>query len=160
MPANQDKHPTANEEKPTLKLRAQADAEEAAMAAKIKAAEEASKLAAEAVGDKNVEPEEFVSIAGLAAQGREKLLDALRAHADKPKPVYVPPPMTERQLSAREQELEAGRRAVKKAEEQLALRPQPVANPKTEGFTTPAHRPNNMVPDPVTGKLGLITPDA
>ena len=152
MPANQDKHPTANEEKPTLKLRAQADAEEKIMADKIKAAE--------AVGDKNVEPEEFVSIAGLAAQGREKLLDALRAHADKPKPVYVPPPMTERQLSAREQELEAGRRAVKKAEEQLALRPQPVADPKTDGFSTPAHRPNNMVPDPVTGKLGLITPDA
>jgi len=152
MPANQDKHPTANEEKPTLKLRAQADAEEKIMADKIKAAE--------AVGDKNVEPEEFVSIAGLAAQGREKLLDTLRAHADKPKPVYVPPPMTERQLSAREQELEAGRRAVKKAEEQLALRPQPVADPKTEGFSTPAHRPNNMVPDPVTGKLGLITPDA
>ena len=130
------------------------------MAAKIKAAIEASKLTEESVSDKDVEPEDFVSIAGLAAQGREALLDALRAHTDKPKPEYVPPAMTERQLAAREAEFEAGRRSVARAQAQDALRPQPVADPKTEGFSTPTHRPNNMVPDPVTGKLGLITPDA
>ncbi len=160
MEANQDKHPDKNQAKPTLKLRAQADAEAAEAAAKIAAANEASNLAAEAVGDKFVEPEEFVSIAGLAAQGREKLLDALRAHAEKPKPVYVPPPMTERQLSAREQELEAGRNAVARAKAQADARPQPAADPVKEGFSTKVYRPGQSVPDPVTGKLGTFGPDA
>ncbi len=57
--------------------------------------------------------DEFISIAGLASAGREKLLDALRAHAERTKIVdYVPPQPTERQMTQTQLEQEAGRRAI------------------------------------------------
>src|SRR5712664_1604006 len=68
--------------------------------------------------------EEPMSVLGLAAQGREALLDGLRRHAEQANPEpYVPPPRTARQMSALEEELEAGRRSQRRAEEQLANRP-------------------------------------
>jgi len=97
-----------------------------------------------------------VSIIGLAAQGREVLLEQLRQHAERTKkPEYVPPPRTERQMSVLEAELEAGRRAQQKAAAQLASRPVPTKDPN-EGFINPVHRPNDVVPDPMTGKMGPI----
>lgn len=88
------------------------------------------------------------------------LLDALREHAKKSEAVeYVPPPRTARQMSALEEELEAGRRAQAKAEAQQASRPVNPAEPVKEGFTTPVYRPGDAVPDPVTGKLGVFSPE-
>lgn len=94
------------------------------------------------------------SIIGLAAQGHAELHDAMRRHQSQKKPEYVPPPRTERQMSALQEELEAGRRTQQRAQEQLASRPVDRVEPLKEGFTTPAYRPNDMVPDPMTGKLG------
>lgn len=141
----------ASPEAPPPLTRADADAEEAAMAAKIAASKALDEQVAAAIGEKadvTIDPQEFVSIAGLAAQGREALLDALRKHAEKPKPVYTPPAMTERQLSLREEELEAGRRAVARHAAQQAARPQPVEDRVKEGFTTPVYRPGDVRPDP------------
>lgn len=94
--------------------------------------------------------DEPVSILNLAGKGHDALHEAMRRanEANKPKP-YTPPAMTERQLSAREEELEAGRRAVAKATEQFANRPQPPKPTVKDGFTTPVHRPNDVVPDPL-----------
>lgn len=97
--------------------------------------------------------EEFVSLGEIASRGYDALHEAyrLQREADKNKPVYVPPPMTERQLSAREEELEAGRRAVARNEVQLANRPTPDRNAleiAAEGQTNPVYRPANLVPDP------------
>lgn len=92
--------------------------------------------------------EEPVSIIGLAAQGREVLLDGLRKHAEQSKPKeYIPPPRTPRQMEALQEELEAGRRAQQRAQDQLAARPAPERDPN-EGFTNPVHRPGDVVPDP------------
>lgn len=105
--------------------------------------------------------EEFVSIAALASQGRDVLLDALRKHAETPAtPAYTPPPMTERQLTAREAELEAGRKAVARAEEQKRLYPPPPVDAAKEGFTTPVYRPGGDVPDPTGAGMKAYSPDA
>lgn len=93
-------------------------------------------------------PEPEVSLASIASQGREALLDAMRRHSENKPPPYVPPAMTERQLSRREEEMEAGRRAVARAQAQQAARPVPVEDRVKEGFTTPVYRPDNAVPDP------------
>lgn len=93
----------------------------------------------------------------VAAQGMDALHEALRQRSQEAPPPYVPPPRTERQMSQLQEELEAGRRAQQRAEAQQASRPVEKADLNKEGFTTPAYRPNNMVPDPVTGKLGAIT---
>lgn len=90
---------------------------------------------------------ERTTVIGAAAQGREFLLQKLRAHNDKPKAVYVPPPMTERQQSRLEEEMEAGRRAVAKQQAQIDSRPIPPRDPR-EGSSAPVHRPGNLVPDP------------
>lgn len=121
-------------------------------AARIKAHMARENAAAEA---KNEEP---VSIIGLAAQGREVLLDQLRQHAERTKPKeYIPPPRTARQMSQLEEELEAGRRSQARAQAQQDARPAPKVDPNKEGFTTPSYRPNNMVPDPIRGGLGPIS---
>lgn len=92
--------------------------------------------------------EQQVSIIGLAAQGREALLEGMRKHAERAKPPpYVPPPMTERMMTRTQQEMEAGRRVSERAAAQEASRKQPPKDLK-EGFTTPVYRPGNLVPDP------------
>lgn len=121
------------------------------------AADLEEKLAAEAISQAysqsdemgNVE-EERITLIGAAAKGRQGLMDAMRAHQKKlsSKPAYVPAPMTERQLSNREKELEAGRAAQAKAQAQWDSRP--IAKPDVrDGSTVPVHRPNNIVPDPI-----------
>lgn len=98
--------------------------------------------------------DEFISIAGLASAGRDRLLDALRAHAEKTKAVeHVPPTPTERQKTQTEMEQEAGRRAVQRHTAQAAHRPQPKPDP-AEGYTTPAFRPGDHVPGMNSGQLG------
>lgn len=100
------------------------------------------------------EMQEPVSIIGLAAQGREVLLEQLRQHADRTKPKeHIPPPRTERQMSQLEAELNAGRAAQQRHAEQVASRPVPVKD-VSEGFTTPVHRPGNLVPDPTKPAIG------
>lgn len=108
-----------------------------------------------------------VSIIGLAAMGHAELHDAMRAHQNQKKPEYTPPPRTERQMAALQEELEAGRRTQQKAEAQQASRPVERPEPLKEGFTTPVYRPDNMVPDPMlglgkhgNGVLGPIKGDA
>lgn len=87
------------------------------------------------------------TIIGLAAQGREVLLDRLRAHAAKEKkPDYVPPPMTDRQKSALQEEMQAGARAVAKAQAQSHRASHPLLPQPNEPLTTPVHRPGEFVP--------------
>lgn len=132
-------------------------------AKEMAAAEElnAARLKAQADREQQVAEkaaEEPVSIIGLAAQGRDVLLDQLRQHAERTKkPEYVPPPRTERQMAQLEAELEAGRRSQARAQAQLDARPAPVQDVGKEGFTTPVYRPDNMVPDPIKGGMGPIT---
>ena len=92
---------------------------------------------------------EPVPIADIAARGYDALHEAFRRHNENNKPKeYVPPPRTERQMSALQEELEAGRRAQARAEAQkLAAAPVPPPSPN-EGFTTPVYRPGDVVPDP------------
>lgn len=128
------------------------NAEVQELSAKLLAAQEelASlklKQAAEAVqteaASRNDEP---ITIIGLAAQGMDVLHDAIRKHNAQPAiPAYSPPPMTERQIAAREEELAAGRRTQAKAQAQWDSRPIPEKVPN-EGFTTPVHRPADFVP--------------
>lgn len=138
----------ANQEQPT-----QADQGAFGLSAKeLAAAEEARSAQLKQATDKeqaeaataNQEP---VSIIGLAAQGREVLLDALRRHNERAKPKeYVPPARTARQQETLEAELAAGRRTQEKAEAQQASRPPPEKS-RNEGFTTPVHRPGDFVPN-------------
>lgn len=109
-------------------------------------------------------PEEPTLI-GAAAKGRDNLLHQMRSHAEKAaanKVAYVPPPMTERQRERLEEEMSAGKRATERAAAQLASRPQPVRDPREPGPSTPVHRPNDVVPDPmaraVTGSGGPLKP--
>jgi hypothetical protein len=134
--------------------KADASAEEAAQAeavAKAKAIDEqvAAAMEGRPTSHEPVHvPEPEVSLASIASQGREALLDAMRRHSENKPPPYVPPAMTERQLSRREEEMEAGRRAVARAQAQQATRPVPTEDRVKEGFTTPVYRPDNAVPDP------------
>jgi hypothetical protein len=145
MEAVQEKTPVASAElsaepnEPTAKALAQAEETNAARLLAL-----ARKQNEEAEAAK----QEPVNIIGLAAQGREALLEGLRQHAEKSKPVeYIPPPRTPRQMAQLEAELAAGRRVQQKAAEQLAHRPPPERD-RNEGLTTPVHRPGNLVPDP------------
>lgn len=96
-------------------------------------------------------PVEVSSLAALASQGRQSLLDKMREHARATaanKQAYEPPPITESQKTKRDEEMEAGRRAQAKHQAQWDSRPVPKLD-GTEGFTTPVHRPNDVVPDPI-----------
>lgn len=127
---------------PTAK--ALAEAEEANAARVIALARQQSEAA-----EQGPEP---VSILDLAAKGRDALHEAMRQHQAKAKAKdYVPPPRTERQMSALQAELEAGRRTQQRAEAQQANRPPPEPPKANDGFTTPVYRPDNMVPDPMMG---------
>ena len=129
-------------EKAGVSAKDAAAAEERAMAERLRAARQNEADAREL----NAEPEMLVSV---AAQGRETLLQKLREHRAKveAKPVYVPPPRTARQQEALEAELEAGRRAQAKHQEQWDSRPQPKPDPR-EGSSAPVFRPGSLVPDP------------
>jgi len=127
--------------------------EETLTAKQMAAAEEVNSVRARQLVEQQqlaAEPKpEEPNILGLAAQGMDVLHDAIRKHSNLPShPEYVPPPRTERQMTALQEELEAGRRTQQKAEAQQASRPVPAADPVKEGFTTPAYRPNDLVPDP------------
>ena len=94
----------------------------------------------------------------VAAKGMDALHEALRQHQNRPVPEYVPPPRTSRPMSALQEELEAGRRAQARAQAQaqVAAEARAVAgkrNAANEGFTTPVHRPGDVVPDPTIPSL-------
>jgi hypothetical protein len=134
----QEQQPEASEEQigPTAKQMA--------------AAEETNqmRLRAQAAQDDKPPPEAPVNIVEVAARGYDALQEAFAKHnAIKPK-AYVPPPRTERQMAALQEELDAGRKAGERAAAQQASRPQPKSDQTKDGFTTPAYRPNNLVPDP------------
>lgn len=136
MEANQE----APQEKSELTAKQMAAAEEV-NAARLKGLMDAEQKAAE---EGAYEP---MSILGLAAQGREALLEGLRQHAERTAvKEYIPPPRTARQMSQLEEELEAGRRSQQRAEAQQAARPVD-PTPPNEGFTTPVHRPGDFVPN-------------
>jgi hypothetical protein len=147
MEAAQEKPPEAAVE-PTPEL--SVTAKQMAAAEEINAARLVANAKAEALKAALADVEE-PSIVNLAAQGQDALHEALRAHRDRPKPEYAPPPRTERQMSALQEELEAGRRAQQKAEAQQANRPVEKSDLNKEGFTTPVYRPGDMVPDPMLG---------
>lgn len=92
-------------------------------------------------------PEEEEPMVSVMAKGLDYLHQKMREHANRPKPVYVPPPMTDGMRARIEEEQAAGRRAVEKHAAQQASRPVPVRDP-SEGFTTPVYRPGDVVPDP------------
>lgn len=90
------------------------------------------------------------NIMGLAAKGRDALLQGLRQHAQQaaPRP-YVPSPLTDRQKTALQEEMEAGARRVALAEAQKIRAGHPTLPPpkdSNEGVTTPVHRPPGYVP--------------
>jgi hypothetical protein len=121
-------------------------------AKQLAAVEEAN--AKRIVDQKNAEAEraaqaaqEPISIMGLAAQGREKLLDGLREHAQRAlPPPYVPPPMTERQRTALEEEMQAGAKAVARAEASRIRASHPLLPQANDPLSTPVHRPGDFVP--------------
>lgn len=130
----------------------------------IKAAAEAEERhAAEMMKRANEQQEEPVavhpqdeSLVSIMAQGRDHLLQRMREHAaeaEAKKQGYKPPPMTERQLSALEEEQAAGRRAIERHAALQASRPVPPRDP-SEGTSTPVHRPGNAVPSPFDGTNG------
>ncbi len=130
-------------------LKDQAAAEEA-NAARMKLASDAQQTDPSAA---LAPQEQFVSLGELASY--EQLHAAFEQQRDAKVKAYVPPPMTERQLSAREEEFEAGRRAVARATAQLANRPAPTPNAlelSAAGQNTPVFRPGTLVPDPTIAK--------
>lgn len=137
-------NPNQADQSPEISLEPNAK-ELAAMEERVSADAIARMKSNEASAEKGVQAES-TNILGLAAQGREKLLAQMRQHTEANKPKeYVPPPMTERQLSQRELEFAAGRKSQERAVAQEAGRPQPKQD-VSEGFTTPVHRPGDFVP--------------
>jgi hypothetical protein len=131
--------PSAEVNEPTAKALAQAEEENSARLVAL-----ARKQHEEAAAAK----QEPVTVIGLAAQGRDALVEGLRQHAERSKPVeYIPPPRTARQMAQLEAELTAGRKTQQRAAEQLAHRPPPERD-RNEGLSTPVHRPGSLVPDP------------
>jgi hypothetical protein len=104
-------------------------------------------------------PAEEESLVSIMAHGREHLMQRMREHnaqAEAKKNAYKPPPMTDRQRSALEEEQAAGRRARERHEAELAARPAPAKEP-WDGTNTPVHRPGDVVPDPtVPSATGFV----
>lgn len=91
------------------------------------------------------------SLVSIMAQGREHLMKRMREHAaqvEAKAQEHKPPPRTERQLSALEEEQLAGKRARERHERELASRPPPPAKEVWDGTNTPVMRPGGNVPDP------------
>lgn len=159
-PATQEKTMEASQDQTTVLPPEQIGLTTKQMAA----AEEINAARSIALAQQQEKPAEEIPTTTLAdaAKGYDALHEAFRQHNEKTKAAhkeYTPPPRTARQMSALEEELQAGARSVARAEAQRAAsRPEPVDGNK-EGFMTPVFRPNDSVPDPTTGKLGLFSPD-
>src|ERR1700679_1525132 len=82
--------------------------------------------------------EEPLKLINVASKGRDALAAAFAEHnrKAKEKPAYQPPPMTERQLALRQEEMEAGRKAQQKAQASIEAGRMRKADPVKEGFTT------------------------
>lgn len=133
-------------------------------AKQMAAAEEANTVRAKALSERaNEEPEKpAVAISEVAARGYDALNEQFRLHNERTKAAhreYVPPPRTERQMSALEEELEAGRKVQQRAEAQKAASQPVKPDGGKEGFTTPVYRPNDVVPDPIKGGMKGFSPD-
>lgn len=132
-------------------------------AKELAAAEEANQVRMRQLAEQQVAPppEPPVHIAEVAARGYDALQEQFRRHNENvaKKKEYVPPPRTPNQMSRLQEELEAGAKAVERARaQQMASRPEPVDGNK-EGFTTPVYRPNDVVPDPISGGVKGFSPD-
>jgi hypothetical protein len=108
----------------------------------------------------NGEVVESVPVSAVAAQGYDALQEQFRRHAEHAakKKEYTPPPRTEKQMTALQEELEAGARAVARAQAQQQARVMEAPDHNKEGFTTPVYRPNDVVPDPLltgSGRAGV-----
>jgi len=102
-------------------------------------------------------PKEDVPLVDIAARGYDALHEAFRKHNEQNKPKeYVPPARTPRQMQALQEELEAGRKAQERAQEQLDARPQAAPPSPNEGFTTPVYRPGDVVPDPTLPAINSV----
>lgn len=102
-------------------------------------------------------PPEPVMLVEIASRGYDALHEAHRQASEHKVAEYVPPPRTARQMSALQEELEAGRQAQQRAEAHQKLhRPPGAEDAAKEGLNTPVYRPNDVVPDPMTGRLGAI----
>lgn len=89
----------------------------------------------------------------------EDFIEKMNSERNMPVKEYVPPPVTEKQHSARSAEMEAGRKRVAHYEEQKKLRlaaaalQQQATDPR-EGTSTPVFRPREFVPvDPALSRL-------
>lgn len=138
MEASQEKAPEAVPEQSGPTAKEMARAEEINQLRMRQLAEQAAKPPAE--------PD--VNVIEVAARGYDALQEAFAKHNAKKPPEYVPPPRTARQMSALEEELEAGRRSQQRAEAQKAAAPANPTDTRKEGFTTPVYRPGDVVPDP------------
>lgn len=113
---------------------------------------------------RQIEDDSRPTMIEAAAGGIDALHEAMRK-ASEVKPIeYVPPPRTERQMTALEQELEAGRKAVERNKAQQAIAQEARARAQAEervkeGFMTPVHRPADAVPNP-RGGIGTFGADA
>lgn len=141
-----DLEPTQPQNVPAGPTAKEMAAAEEANALRVKQRIEREQTQAEPVPEQN--------ILSLAAQGMDVLHEAIRRHSNQPThPDYAPPPRTPRQMEALREELEAGARASARAKEQQliaqAARAKAAAEDRAkEGFTTPVHRPGDVVPDP------------
>lgn len=145
----------------TTNARALADAEERAQAQKLAEIKAMNPEAqSEPVEDLTVLP-----MVTILERGRDALEEAMRQNQRKMQEAaaaYVPPPRTEAQNSRLQEELEAGRKAQAKAEEQLRLQRELAARTQPdprEGTSTPVHRSGLSVPNPKGGH-GVYTPTA
>ena len=133
-------------------------------AKQLAAAEEANQVRRLKLAQQQEAPPEpaAVPIVDVAARGYDALHEQFRQHNAKQakKKEYVPPPRTANQMSRLQEELEAGARRVADAEaRQAAAKPVVPVDGNKEGFTTPVYRPNDVVPDPISGGVKGFSPD-
>ncbi len=101
-----------------------------------------------------------VDIREVAARGYDALQEQFKRHAEaSKKKEYVPPPRTARQMEALQEELEAGRRVSERAAAQAAAAKPPKVDASKEGFINPVYRPNDVVPDPISGGMKGFSAD-
>lgn len=125
-------------------------------AKQMAAAEEANALRMKRLAEQQQQEPEPAStpISDVAARGYDALHEAFRQHNEKTarKKEYVPPPRTEKQMANLNEELEAGARAVARAQAQREASQPNRVDVRKEGFTTPVYRPGDVVPDPIVNK--------
>lgn len=139
MEASQEKAPEAATEPTGPTAKEMAAAEEQNQVRALKLAEQAA-----------APPPEAPVLIDVASRGYDALNEAFKKHNEQNKvQEYVPPPRTPRQMSALQEELEAGRRTQQRAEEQQAASRVVAPDLNKEGFTTPVYRPGDVVPDPI-----------